>query len=48
MGRHKPQTQRPRPQGAETMPQGEQQLSQSAWTQIVKAIRDLTRPARPA
>lgn len=46
MGRQKPQTQRPRPQG--TMPQGEQQLSQSAWTQIVKAIRDLTRPARPA
>lgn len=46
MGRHKPQTQRPRPQAG--MPQGEQQLSQSAWTQIVKAIRDLTRPARPA
>ncbi len=44
MGRNKPL--RPRP--AVGKPQGEQQLSQSAWAQIVKAIRDLTPPPRPA
>jgi len=37
MGRHKP---RPRPQSGK--PQGEQQLGDSAWAEIVKAIRALT------
>ena len=37
MGRQKP---RPRPQPGK--PQGEQQLSDSAWAEIVKAIRELT------
>lgn len=47
MGRTKPQ-QRPRPQEHRPQrrkPAGEQQLSQSAWAQIVKAIRELSRPA---
>ncbi len=47
MGRHKPQrprqTDQHRPDGHK--PAGEQQLSQSAWAQIVKAIRELSRPA---
>jgi hypothetical protein len=37
MGRNKP---RPAPQSGK--PQGEQQLSDAAWAQIVKTIRELT------
>jgi hypothetical protein len=45
MGRHKPQ--RPRPSSnthstnSKPRPQGEQQLSNTVWAQIVKAIRAL-------
>lgn len=45
MGRTKP----PRPAHPHPgKPQGEQQLSNAAWAQIVKAIRDLAGPAHPA
>jgi hypothetical protein len=39
MGRTKP---RPVPQSGK--PQGEQQLSDAAWAQIVKTIRELSSP----
>jgi hypothetical protein len=40
MGRNKPQTHRP----PKPKPQGEQQLSNSAWTEIVKVIRSMSAP----
>lgn len=36
--------QKPNPQPKSTQPQGEQQLSDAAWAQIVKVIRELTPP----
>jgi|GEM_PF-4842987 len=42
MGRTRPPPHRPRPQADK--PRGEQQLSHTAWAQIVKAIRALTPP----
>lgn len=43
MGRHKP---RPRPQPR--TPKGEQQLSQAAWAQVVRAIKQLAQTPKPA
>jgi len=42
MGRTRPPPHRPRPQADK--PRGEQQLSHTAWAQIVKAIRALSPP----